>query len=512
MQAHQHLVGGDVVQARQRRVAEFASHVVGEFHQAGGVRGGAALHQQAPVFLAEPHVRARRAQHEDRLADHHPPRHQRHDPENADHDPGVRADRTDDDADIAGAEERALLGDVEGEQRRIGALARGRCQQGAGGKRLLDDLELVDPAGKGRDRRRSGSGGGRGCGARRHRGRRGGHRRCHQAADRGRTADRRQRCGDAALLDAVHADRQAIGRRGGGDQVPAIGDRLAGAGALHAGGGGDLRVGRPAVEPDQELVVAVDLVEQRRGAGRTIAEPHPDRPGRHLVRGQCQRGRFRQLDRGLPVEQRTGTDQPRMVASHWCGAGVAVAGGVFRGARILAEMIDQHLVGRVGRVRIGGGVGVLVAVVDVDRRLRTRRNVGEVDPDQGHLVDQAVILLHVEMQRRAIVAGHETDVAAVVLGAGEVEIARVQPQQDMRAPGRLRDVGALCRGVDHDPHAVRPVALPPRLGMPAEAELQHSHECDEQAETSAPRHVSEISVDAEQAATVRCRVGSTPPS
>ncbi len=116
----------------------------------------------------------------------------------------------------------------------------------------------------------------------------------------------------------------------------------------------------------------------------------------------------------------------------------------------LVEVIDQL------GIRIVGALGV-----DRSRSLsccRSRARYRSRYPATGSAPatqtsaspSREIELLDVMLQRRLVVAGDEAEIAAVVLGRAEAEIADMQPHQHRRGADRIGDVGAGCAGIDRD--------------------------------------------------------------
>jgi len=64
-------------------------------------------------------------------------------------------------------------------------------------------------------------------------------------------------------------------------------------------------------------------------------------------------------------------------------------------------------------------------------------------------------------QRRLVVGCHKPQIAAVLLGLLEAEIADMQSQQHRARADRIADAGSCRAGVDRDLLAKQPLAVPP---------------------------------------------------
>ncbi len=112
-------------------------------------------------------------------------------------------------------------------------------------------------------------------------------------------------------------------------------------------------------------------------------------------------------------------------------------------------MIHELGVRVVGRLGVAYRNRFLVAIVEPDVGFGARSNIGDCDPDQAFR-QQRVIALDMELQRRLVVARHEAQIAAIVLGGGEAEVTGMQPYQHRRRADRIGDVGSGRAGVDGD--------------------------------------------------------------
>jgi hypothetical protein len=67
------------------------------------------------------------------------------------------------------------------------------------------------------------------------------------------------------------------------------------------------------------------------------------------------------------------------------------------------------------------------------------------------------------LQRRFVVSGDKSKVAAIVLGRDEAEVPSMQPHQHRRRADRLGDVGSRRAGIKRDLLAQLPFVVPPGL-------------------------------------------------
>ena len=126
-------------------------------------------------------------------------------------------------------------------------------------------------------------------------------------------------------------------------------------------------------------------------------------------------------------------------------------------------MIDQQFVGIIRALLIAAVGCLFIAPVKIQRCSGAGRQIGNIDPHQRNLRLLAVPL-QVVVQRRLVVGRDEAKVAAIGFQVGEVEIALVQAQQNLRAANRLGDVRTGRSGIRIQFHTVLPVLVPPGLG------------------------------------------------
>lgn len=126
---------------------------------------------------------------------------------------------------------------------------------------------------------------------------------------------------------------------------------------------------------------------------------------------------------------------------------VAVGGGIRRRhAGLFVEVIDQGVVGIEGRRAATQDRGLVVAVIHPDRLLAVVRHVRHIQPDLRH-AHHGIEALDLVVERRLAVAADKAQVTTGLAHAVELEVARVQADQQRHASGRLRDVGTLARGI-----------------------------------------------------------------
>ncbi len=174
---------------------------------------------------------------------------------------------------------------------------------------------------------------------------------------------------------------------------------------------------------------------------------------------------------GLAVEaQGPGADEGAVVGEAGVGGGVAVAGAVGgRRAGFVGEVVDE------GGVAVVDGLAVavffdrgvaLVAVVEIEGFGGAGLEVGDADPDEG-FAEEGVVFLDGVGERGLAVGGDDADVAAVVLGRGEVEIG--EADEDGGGADGIGDGAAVGGGVDGDFLAQGPLVVPPGVGGMADA-------------------------------------------
>src|SRR5271165_2863484 len=107
---------------------------------------------------------------------------------------------------------------------------------------------------------------------------------------------------------------------------------------------------------------------------------------------------------------------------------------------MLGKMVDQGGVGIVGSLWIVrlDGFGTAVSIVKPERGLSSRFEVWNSYPDK-RFVQEGIEFFDVIRKQRFIVFRDKTDVAAVILGICELEIAVIQPDQKDRGPDWIRD-------------------------------------------------------------------------
>ena len=226
--------------------------------------------------------------------------------------------------------------------------------------------------------------------------------------------------------------------------------RRASTAPLGGPGIGHLDERRPVVDTDHERVAGGGIataVQRGIGLRRGWLDPHRQRERR--PGSLCQQRRRRECQGRLTGQTQAGADNRSL--SRLAGA-LRVIGPHRRvdGWRAaLVEVIDQQ------RVRIVGTLGIrcagrfLVAVIEPDLGLGARLHVRHRNPDQ-RFAEKRIVLLEVIFQRRLVVAGNEPQIAAVILGRSEAEVAGVKTDQDWCRPDGIRDVGARRTRINRD--------------------------------------------------------------
>ena len=167
----------------------------------------------------------------------------------------------------------------------------------------------------------------------------------------------------------------------------------------------------------------------------------------------------------LPVSLRPGPMKEPSVVDAGVLRVVAVARGILRRLRRLGEVIDEHRVAVVGRLRIGAAghrLAAGIAVVEPERGRGAGLQVGNLHPDE-RLAQERVVFFDVEGERRLVVACHDADVAAVIPRGGELKVAIMQPDQHRARADGVGDGHGRAAGVDRDLFTQGPIGVPPSL-------------------------------------------------
>jgi hypothetical protein len=140
-------------------------------------------------------------------------------------------------------------------------------------------------------------------------------------------------------------------------------------------------------------------------------------------------------------------------------------------------VVDQRVVGVEAALAVARCGSLRVAVVHPQLLRRSCRNVGHVDPDERH-AQQRIELLDLVVQHGLVVGRDKAQVGAGLAHALELEVARVQANQNRHAAGVAADGPGLRTAVDGDGFAVGPLGWPPRMGQ-ARQERAQQREHDE---------------------------------
>ena len=144
---------------------------------------------------------------------------------------------------------------------------------------------------------------------------------------------------------------------------------------------------------------------------------------------------------------------------------------------MLVEMINHHrvaVVGGLGKIDLFSSLWLLfltAARVEVDFT-GSGLEVGDLYPDEA-LVHHRIELLDLRGEHGLVVAVDEAQVAAILLGVGEVEIPVMQTHYDSRGPDRIRNGNSIIRGIDGDLLASAPGLVPPGAGLETASRQDH---------------------------------------
>ena len=91
-------------------------------------------------------------------------------------------------------------------------------------------------------------------------------------------------------------------------------------------------------------------------------------------------------------------------------------------------------------------------------------HLGEANPDE-RLVHQRIPFFDAVLVGGFVILGDEAQIGAVLFGEGEVEISRMQAQEDEGVAGIVADLETVLGGVERDRCASRPGFIPPGRGV-----------------------------------------------
>ena len=145
---------------------------------------------------------------------------------------------------------------------------------------------------------------------------------------------------------------------------------------------------------------------------------------------------------------------------------------------MLVEVVDCHrvaIVGGLGEVdffAFGGLLFLIATRVKVDVAGRAGLEVGNLDPDEP-LVHHGVELFDLGGEQGLVIGIDEAQVAAILLGVGEVEVPVMQADHYRRCSDGVGNGHTIIRGVDRDLLSGAPGFIPPGTGVKTAGRQDH---------------------------------------